>query len=159
MLNEDEKRLLAVVKYFNDNRKNVAKLVKKLDENFEVATVTHMTGFDANVIDALVNSVPARKSRVKKEKVVDAVEVNEPADVTKAAEPIFPVHTIVGRLANELFDHIDKASFKPGDDFLSIREIIETFECTKATAERALNLLKEKNVLVSQGQRKPLKVV
>lgn len=62
MLNEDEKNLLAVCRFFNTekDKKRVARLVKKLATGFDMETIVHMTGFTLVEIDDLISSVPSK---------------------------------------------------------------------------------------------------
>jgi hypothetical protein len=153
-LNENEKELLAVVKYYNDQRKPIAKLVKKLVDGFGVEATGNLTGYTDAQIYAAVKSIPARKPRQKKQPVEPiAIEEAEKLIVnTKLKPKTVPVIQLHAdsptheRVAYEMSMQIgDK--FKSGDAFYTTKTAMETFEIGQETARGAMRLLHEKGLI------------
>lgn len=149
-LNETDRELLAVVKYYNDNKKGVIRLVNKLANSFDLTSISHVTGFSVDEIGDILDASPkpkARKSRAKKPIQPDPVIATvEESKSTKPRRGII-LHAgsdLAERLAHDLSMHIAN-NMQPGDKWLSQKTIMQKFECTAASAAGANGALLEYN--------------
>jgi hypothetical protein len=138
-LNENEKELLPVIRYYNTKRadKSVARLVRKLTQNLDMESAASLTGFSVREVDELISSLPKRKSKPPIEKV-------EPI------EPTFNEATTADRVAGDLArSWADgwKAEFKSGDKFLSSKHLMERYQISKADATLVFDLLQREGFI------------
>lgn len=157
MLNQNEKELLKVVRYFNTQRTQTAKLVKKLMESFDVEDVAIMTGFDEGEVYAWQAMAPERKKKTLTEKVEDLKKRPAYQEMKKAAEEVAVTESktervlpalisingessIAERLAHEM-SVIITDELKSGDKFYSRKEAMTKFECGGSTVTEAFGIL------------------
>jgi ribosomal protein S25 len=157
-LTPSEKELLAVIRYYNSQRKQIARLVKKLNENFYLPVVKDMTGFNGDEIYRYIQMVPVANrinnlgpSKATK-KALSKFE-SEPVDLfdekpkprkrtpRKKSEPRFNTTVLEGRVAQEIFTMIRDGELSSGDKFWSRKELMQQFEIGNSTAGQVLKLL------------------
>ena len=145
-LNQNEKELLAVVRYFNSERKSVAKLVAKLLKDFDVADVQALTGFDVDEVWAWKSLAPKRTAntinKLGPTKLTKKL-IEKPKDVTLE---LTAESSLSERVAYEMSMTIG-AKFQQGDKFFSQKEAMAEFECSAGTVTEAFTLLVEKNLI------------
>ena len=166
-LTDKEKELLAVVRYYNENKKLVAKLVTKLMKDFNLADVKVLTNLNGDEIMKLQEMTFRKPGPSKATKKVQAsireasaeldpemgdtlVEIEGETYVMdhKLSDVITldadsPLHE---RIAYEMSMQIG-AKFKSGDAFYSTKTAMEEFGASQERVRAALKLLKEKNLI------------
>lgn len=159
-LNESDRELLAVIKYFNEQRakKRVSRLVAKLDKDFGRNATVDLTGFTVKDIREMVEATPTRKKpetvKVNGKKVVGSFVADTVKMFDEVLEPEKPKNPITidsdsslhERIAYEMSMQIG-AKFKPGNAFYTTKQAMEVFECGKETAQGALVMLREKGLI------------
>lgn len=182
MLNENEKELIAVVRYYNEqrNKGRVGRLVRKIAKNIDVEGAASMTGFSVREVEAFCGggenllkpltgfemetvtkymgkkpSTPTKKAAagiVKAES--NAINNPGPSKATKKVmakveSQRLAIHLnaesdLPQRLAYDMAAHIEK-EMKPGDAWLSRKEVMEKFECGSASLTIANGILLKHN--------------
>ena len=141
-----EKELLAVVKYYNGQRdkKTIAKLVVKLDQEFGRDVAMTLTGFETKEIDGFYSVITPRKPRKKVEKAPAVTKVDEWDVDRRLAIHLNAESDLAQRVAHDMAAHID-TKMNPGDAWLSRKEAMEKFECKSATLTKANGILLSHN--------------
>jgi hypothetical protein len=159
-LTSAEKELLAVVRYYNEQRaKNkIAKLLDKLNRDFDFETIESMTGFRKAEIGSMLHSVrnerPARNrinelgpSKATKKAMTRIEGQLEP---TGKVGPRFNVEHLSGRIAQEYFEEISSKTnkrFVSRDNFVTQKQMMAEKEITAKTASEVFSLLREDDLI------------
>lgn len=150
-LNAEQKELLAVVKYYNEQvrKGNVRKLVHRLftvsGGGYEVEQIADMTGISEWHVRDMINTSLTPKPRRSKE--FKPKEILNPTyrmaiHVDSESDPI-------QRVAYDAAKFID-SDLKPGDMFLSTKEMCDKFQITNRTCSLV------KRILVSHNWIQPV---
>lgn len=162
-LSAAEKELLAVVKYYNEQKAKgkVARLILKLNKDFGYSATKDLTSFNKEEIEAFVKAeferkaintlkkyttkpsafTEARMEAVKPEVVQEtASEVVEPLIVLDEESPTHK------RLAFDMARKVG-TKFHKGDAFYTTKTAMEEFGLGQETVRAALKLLKEKGLI------------
>lgn len=146
-LNQNDKDLLAVCRYFNKEveNKHVARLVAKLLKDFNLDNVRALTGFSENEIKVLVASVAPKTKKHKTLPEVSAErrkasEVIDSEPETRLAIHLNAESDLVQRVAYDVSKAIE-SELQPGDMYWNVREIMERFSCGSATVTKANRIL------------------
>lgn len=155
-LTQSEKELLAVVRYYANNKKAIAKLLVKLGNNFGDEVTSSMTGLTDTEINSLVFSYASKRNATKaigNAKKAPA-KPNKAAKETAATEAVegserLAIHLnsesdLVTRIADDVTKAIE-SELKPGDPFWRSRVLIDRFGARSNTAPLVNKILVEHN--------------
>lgn len=158
-LTENERELLAVVKYYNAHKPQVARLVNKLTRGFDMESVASLTGFTPDEIGDFIDAYFEKKNAVKKpgpikkqteENEGDKFDLSEEQveESTHKPKPIVLTSdsSLAERVAYEMSMQIG-AKFKSGDKFYGQKAAMAEFQCTAATVTEAFKFLLERNLI------------
>jgi hypothetical protein len=149
-LNQNEKELLAIVRHYNENKKNVARLVKKLLNDFTLADVKALTGFNGDEIYQLQQMVYTPKRRKNAtERLAEKLVKQDPIKGTeldgyRLAIDLNAESNVAQRVAYDIAEAIE-SELSPGDPFWGQKALCKKFDCTHRTAGLATRILRSHN--------------
>lgn len=154
-ISKRESDLLAVVRYFNSEKRNIAKLVAKLYEMHDLSTVKEMTGFTGDEIfelgDLAFNLVPKKRPLIgkiegqletsKREKLKGEPDISgwDRRAIHVSAESDMP--TRIASDASKFIEH----DLRPGDKWLSQKEFLAKYDCSLGTVAIVNKILVDHN--------------
>lgn len=157
-LTQNEKELLAVVKYYNGNEKKIDRLIYKLVEGLSIEQAAILSGYNEETVKAIHREVkeskPKRKFRTTTERMLEQAKTEIPAmvdeELVKQGETRLAIHVNSTserpvRIAHDISKRLEKGELKSGDQFWTTRDIIERFSVSRGTATEAIRILRKHN--------------
>lgn len=145
MLSKSEKELLAVVKYYNSQKRAIGRLLMKLDKEYSLAEVLSMTGYSVWDVEDFSRSLKRElKPSKRTQKVMEQGRKDlEEFENYRIAIQVDSKSTVAVRVAYDMAQAIAQ-EFKPGDAIWGQKEAMEKFQCVSRTVSQAFKILREK---------------
>jgi hypothetical protein len=159
-LTQNEKDLLAVVRYYNGEKVKVIRLVVKLATQFDFESAAAMTGFTLAEVDQIVTNYDRKRAktvksmgkRIGSQRVAEKVMNEKQPDLFKEPEPQIKIglpielnadSPLSERVAYDMAQAISQ-ELKGGDYFWTQKEAAQKFQVNVNTVSAATKILFEK---------------
>jgi hypothetical protein len=132
-LNHNERELLAIIKHYNSQRRNVGKLVTKLYDGFDLIATSNLTGFTHDEIVAILEASRPKPRKANPEK----------AAVNDSNADVSPFE----KLADQITNYFNEKNLKPGSITPPQSTIAKDLKANMRYVSGACKLLEERGVI------------
>lgn len=157
-LNKEQKELLAVIRYANQQvaNGNVRKLIIRLYEiqRLSYQEIADTTGYSFEVVRRILSRpINTKKRKIGTERIAEKW-ANDPVVLNVGETIIFDETTVSGRVAKEVYEKwIGPCG--PGSPIPNSRTMMEEFQVTKSTTSEVFGILRAKGLVVEKTKGNP----